>query len=90
MPAAWESHPDAQEENNPGVLIRLSGMAEMPGEVSLATLKQACKSNAENGVDPFAAGTVEAGLFLELDAYETLVEYAKSLSIVHPSRRRRS
>lgn len=90
MSAAWETHPDAQEENNPGILLRLSGMAEVPGDVSLASLRKACKANAENGNDPFACGTVEVGLFLGLTEYESLREYAKGLNIVYPKNRRRS
>ena len=91
MTAAYESHPDAQEENNPGIRSRLAGMAELGGSpITLKALKKACKADAENGRDPFAQGTVEAGLFLELDQYETLIEYAKSLTVVYASRRRRS
>lgn len=71
-------------------MLRLSGMAECPGEVTLTALKKACKANAENGNDPFAMGTVEAGLFLDLDQYERLREYAKALTIVHGKRRRSS
>lgn len=89
MTAAYETHPDAQEENNPGITLRLHGMTEAGGSVTLKQLKAACKADAENGRDPFGSGTVEVGLFLELDAYETLKEYAKSLTIVHSMRRRR-
>lgn len=91
MTAAYETHPDAQEENNPGILSRLSGMAELGGKpVTLKQLKAACKADAENGRDPFAQGTVEAGLFLELDQYEALIEYAKGLTIVYATRRRKA
>jgi len=86
---AYKTHDDAKEENNPGVQSRLAGMAELGGKP--ATLKQlmaACKADAENGRDPFAQGTVEAGLFLELDKYERLREFAKSLQIVYSKRRR--
>ena len=88
MGAAWETHADAQEENNPGIRSRLAGMAELGGDVTLKQLKDACKNDAENGRDPFAMGTVEAGLFMELDKYEALVEYAKGLSVQYPKRRR--
>lgn len=87
---AWKTHPDAQEENNPGIDARLSGMAEIGGEVTLKQLKAACKADAENGRDPFAQGTVEVGLFLELDKYEALHDYAKSLTVEYAKRRRKS
>jgi hypothetical protein len=87
---AWESHPDAQEENNPGVQSRLAGMAEIGGTVTLKQMKAAVEADAANGRDPFAQGTVEAGLFLELDQYEQLREYAKSLTVEYAKRRRSS
>lgn len=85
--AAYEALADQLE---PDVRDRLAGLAEIPGKVTLASLKKACKSNAENGCDPFAMGTVEVGLFLSLDEYEQLVSYAKGLTIVYAKTRRRS
>lgn len=86
---AWENHPDATDEVSPGVNLRLSGMAELGGDiVPLTRLKRICKMYADNGCDPIANGTVEVGLFLEIGQYEELKEYAKSLPIFHGKRRK--
>lgn len=87
MTAAYEA---LAEQLDADVRDRLAGLAEIPGKVTLASLKKACKSNADNGCDPFAMGTVEVGLFLPLDEYEALVNYAKGLTIVYGRTRRRS
>lgn len=84
---AFETHPDGKE---PGVELRLSGIAHIGAPVTLRQLMVCCKNDAENGRDPFAMGTVEVGLLLEQDKYERLVSYAKSLKITHSKRRRHS
>lgn len=88
MTAAYESHPFATEEVNPGVQDRLAGMAEIGGKVTLAQMMKACKSCADNGNDPFTNGTVEAGLFLSDEEFTKLWAYAKSLTITYPTRRK--
>lgn len=83
---AYETHEDAKD---PAVMCRLTGMAELgPGILSLSELKVSCKSQAEQGMDPVASGTVEVGLFLPTDDYEALKTYAASLSVNRPKRKK--
>lgn len=84
---AYETHEDGQDA---AVRNRLSGLAELgPGILSLDELKSSCKSQAEQGMDPIASGTVELGLFLSEDEYEQLKAYAKTLKVSYPKVRRR-
>lgn len=83
---AYKTHDDAKE---PGVMNRLTGLAELPGILSLDELKAAAKQQADNGCDPVDAGTVELGLFLSEDEYEQLKAYARKLPINRPKIKRR-
>lgn len=84
---AYETHDDAKDE---AVRQRLHGIAELgPGTLSLDELKASCKSQAAQGMDPVASGTVELGLFLSEDEYEQLKAYASGLSVNLPKVRRR-
>jgi hypothetical protein len=85
---AYKTHEDAQD---PAVQLRIHGLVTSGGkEVTLSQLMKACKSDAENGRDPFAQGTVEVGLLLEEDKYVRLKEYAKSLPVEYAKTRRRT
>ncbi len=66
-------------------MLRLTGLHEAdPRTYSLRELKAACKKQADVGIDPIDVGTVEVGLFLVTDEYETLKAYARSLKIERP------
>ena len=85
---AYKTHEDGQDT---AVQLRIHGLLTSGGkEVTLSALMKACKADAENGRDPFDMGTVEVGLLLEEDMYVRLKEYAKSLKIQYPRRRRRT
>lgn len=87
MTAAWETHPDAEQ---PGVKFRLSGLAELGGDTpGLGELKEMCKREADDGIDPSMGGTVEVGLLLPEDDYESLKAYAKTLPVQRKFMRRR-
>lgn len=84
---AWKTHPDGKE---PGVDCTLSGLAELTDKhPGLGELKETCKRQAEQGIDPFQSGTVQVGLFLPVDDYEALKEYAKTLTVKRSFVRRR-